>query len=132
MGITATQREACLKIFTELVYARGDKSYLQVRKKLHETKLELVIAHAHFERNWHNIKDEWVQGFITQNLTLGETTNNRLESINAKVKSVCSCFATLEQFFDNFFCVLATLCNEHSYKEVMTTIKHPTTLPPED
>ena len=63
---------------------------------------------------------------------IGETTNNRLESINSKVKSVCSRFATLDQFFDEFFCVLATLRNERNYKAVMASIKHPTALPAEE
>lgn len=30
-------------------------------------------------------------------------TNNRLESINAKLKSVISRYSSLEQFVDNFF-----------------------------
>ena len=35
--------------------------------------------------------------------TVGERTNNRLESINAKVKSVCSKYASLSTFFEQFF-----------------------------
>ena len=130
MGITPSQREACLKLFTELVYARGHTQYEQAREKLHNTKLTSVVSY--FEKNWHSIKDEWVQGFITQSLTLGETTNNRLESINAKIKSVCTRIATLDQFFNEFFSVLATLHNERNYNAVMSSIKHPTILPSED
>jgi len=92
MGITPSQREACLKLFTELVYARGHTQYEQAREKLHNTKLTSVVSY--FEKNWHSIKDEWVQG---------ERTNNRLESINAKIKSVCTRFATLDQFLTSFF-----------------------------
>ena len=64
--------------------------------KLHNTKVQSVIVC--FENNWYSIKEEWVQGFKSQSLTLGETTNNFLESINSKVKSV---FLILP-FFINF------------------------------
>ena len=47
-------------------------------------------------------------------LSLGETTNNRVESTFQKVKSVCSNFSTLRQFFDEFFTVLETLRNERN------------------
>ena len=130
MGISTLQRETCLKIFTELAYARSESQYSSARQKLQDTKIQSVISY--FENNWHNIKEEWVHGFKSQSLTLGETTNNRLESINAKVKSVCSHFATLEQFFDEFFCVLATLRNERNYKAVMSSIRHPTVLPTDE
>ena len=35
--------------------------------------------------------------------TVGERTNNRLESINAKVKSACSKYASLSTFFEQFY-----------------------------
>ena len=54
--------------------------------------------------------------------TLGEKTNNRLESINGKLKSVCSRFASLSCFFDHFFAVLSVLCNERDHSTVMALV----------
>jgi len=44
----------------------------------------------YYNANWHTIRDEWVECFKSLSFTLGENTNNRLESINGKLKSVCS------------------------------------------
>ena len=49
---------------------------------------------------------EWVECLKSADFTLGENTNNHLESINAKVKSVCSKYVSLSKFFDQFFAVL--------------------------
>lgn len=51
MGISALQREACLRIFSELVYAHSESQYSQARKKLQDTKIQSVISY--FEDNWH-------------------------------------------------------------------------------
>lgn len=57
---------------------------------------------------------------------LGETTNNRLESINGKIKSVCSKYATLSKFFNEFFALLTVLRDERSHNIIMSRIKKPT------
>ena len=46
--------------------------------------------------------------------TLGERTINRLECINSKVKSICSCYADLSMFFDQFF----LLCLVSAMKDI--------------
>lgn len=54
---------------------------------------------------------------------MGERTNNRLESINAKVKSVCSKYANLSSFFDQFLAVLSCLRNERDHSTLMALAK---------
>ena len=61
--------------------------------------------------------------FKGANFILGEKTNNRLESINVKVKSVCSKYACLSKFFDQFFAVLSCLCNERDQESLMAKKK---------
>ena len=61
--------------------------------------------------------------FKGANFTAGEWTNNRLESINAKVKSVCSKYANLSTFFDQFFAVLSCLRNERDHVTLMAMVK---------
>ena len=46
-------------------------------------------------------------------------TNNRLESANAKIKSVCSRYGTLLQFFTEMFAVLGALRNERTHQQLM-------------
>ena len=60
---------------------------------------------------------------------LGERTNNRLESLNSKIKSVCSRYASLSHFFGHFFSFLATLRNERNHDAIMTLVKKPVLSP---
>ena len=57
------------------------------------------------------------------NITAGECTNNRLESINAKIKRVCSEYASLSTFFEEFFAVLVCLRNERDHETLMAMAK---------
>ena len=63
---------------------------------------------------------------------MGEKTNNRLECINSKVKSVCSKYASLATFFDQFFAVLSCLRNERDHTTLMAMVKKRITTQPEE
>ena len=52
-------------------------------------------------------------------------TNNRLESLNAKLKSVISRYSSLEEFVDKFFLVLRVLCSECDHAASLTAQKVP-------
>ena len=63
---------------------------------------------SYFETNCHLIRHEWANSFLTTN-TFGNRTNNRLEYINQKIKSVCSSFANLGVFFRELRTIIACL-----------------------
>ena len=90
MGIRAAQRDLCLDILQQIVYARTGEEYDEKVAKLQATGIRTVTEY--YLNNWHNIKEQFVECFKGQNLTLGSRMNNRLESINDKIKSVCSKF----------------------------------------
>ena len=54
-------------------------------------------------------------------------TNNRLESLNAKLKSVISRYSSLETFVDKFFLILRVLQSERDYQASLCTLKVPVT-----
>ena len=78
---------------------------------------------AYYNANWHCICHEWVVAYKSVSFTLGEQTNNRIESINSKIKSFCSRFGSLPCFFDQFFAVLAFLLNERDHHTIMALVK---------
>ena len=80
---------------------------------------------AYFQRNWLPIKYECVSCFKTKHFTLGEQTNNRLESLNGKIKSVCSWFASLYNFFADF-CVLRVLRGERDHSSIIARVSKST------
>jgi zinc finger SWIM domain-containing protein 3 len=88
MGIRASQRDLCLDILQQIVYSKSQDEYDQKVELLMATGLESVCTY--FRNSWDPIKEEFVECFKGRALTLGNRTNNRLESINEKIKSVCS------------------------------------------
>ena len=60
---------------------------------------------------------------------MGETTNNRLESFSAKVKSVCSRCASLDTFFKELLAVLRVLRDERVHASAVARISHAITTP---
>ena len=86
-GITSGERDLVLDMMSRLTYARSLDKHTTIYNELLECGLESVICY--FNSN------EWVEGLKGQVSSFGETTNNRLESTNAKVKRVCTKYVML-------------------------------------
>ena len=62
-------------------------------------------------------------------MNLGETTNNRLELTFNKLKNVCSKYASLMQFFLEFFTFLGAIRNDRNHHHLMTLSRKKIALP---
>ena len=100
LGLHPGDRDNALEILTKLTYSKSEKEYLENYECLLKSGLQSVIDY--YNDNWHLIRYQWVECFKDANFTAGERTNNRLESINAKVKSVCSKYASLPHSLISF------------------------------
>ena len=109
-GITSGERNRCLEILTKISYSSSPEEYQLNLDLLKSTKIDSVVTY--FLENWDPIKEQWVTCFKDTAFNLGETTNNHLESMNSKIKSVCLKYGSLLQFFTEFFAVLGALRNE--------------------
>ena len=78
--------------------------------------------------NWDPIKEQWVACYKDNVFNLGETTNNRLENMNAKIKSVCSRYASMLQFFTEMFSVLGAFRKDRVYQQIMALSTKPANL----
>ena len=121
LGLRPGERDHALEILTKLAYSSSTDEYDQHFLELQGCGLRSVIAY--YNTNWHPIRQQWVECYKGANFTAGERTNNRLESINAKIKSVCSNYASLSTFFEEFFAVLACLRNERGHETLMAMAK---------
>ena len=110
MGVRAGQRDALLAVFGSMATAHSDVVYEEQCALLRQ--MDVPAATEYFQKNWEPIKPQWVSFLKAKQFTVGETTNNRLESFNAKVKSVCSRYASLDTFFKEFLAVLRVLRDE--------------------
>lgn len=110
------------KVLTDLAYSKSPEEYdrhLQALDNISSSVKEYI------ELNWIPIKDQWVLCFKDNTLNLGERTNNRLEITFGKIKSVCSKYASLMQFFHEFFSILASLRSEQNHHYLMTLTRRP-------
>ncbi len=97
MGVKSNQRQALLKALKCMAYAQSEEKYMELYEKF--TEMGFEKANHYFDTNWHPIRHQWVEGLKGRVGTLGNRTNNRLESVNKHVKSVVQRFSSLLQFF---------------------------------
>lgn len=121
LGLHPGEREHALELIEKIIYSKSQEEYECNYQQLLESNLKNVIDY--YNINWHPIKDQWVECFKGANLTFGKTTNNRLESLNAKIKSVCIHYATLSTFLKQFFALLSCLHNERNHITLMSLVK---------
>ena len=114
MGITAGQRTACLKMVQKLAYASSAAKYNELYEEFQRDSPKEVVAY--FNKNWHPIKDEWVLGMKSDCGSFLNFTNNRLESLNGKLKQVIDHHSSLEDFMDKFFITLNAFRRERDHK----------------
>ena len=123
MGLRAGMRDNVLDILAGMAHASSPTVFDEKYEMLKDLQLQPVVEF--FNKNWLGIKHEWATCFKNDHFTLGELTNNRLESMNGKIKSVCSRFATLDTFFTEFFAVLRVLRGERTHGHIMQRIRTP-------
>lgn len=122
-NITTQQRVKALEILQRLAYAESNESYESIYSELLELKLEEVIAY--YNKNWHNIRDEWTQFGRNAYANFLNSTNNRTESINQKFKIVSNRHANLLSFFENIFTTVSVLASERNIRAVKMTMRVP-------
>ena len=123
VGITSAERYMVLEIVQRMAYSTNEEMYMKCYDELKETKLTKVIEY--FNSNWHEIREQWVNGLKDDILTYQNRTNNRVESINQKLKSVISKFSRLPQFCTELVGVLSVLQTERNHRAISLFQKVP-------
>ena len=95
----------------------------ETRKNIDELKNALQRVVEYFDSNWHGICHEWVDGLKTASCNFMNRTNNRVESINQKLKSVISRYLGITQFFQDLLKCLNTLRVERNHRALEITMK---------
>lgn len=114
MGISAGQRTLSLEIVQKLAYASSEAEYDELYSQLKQDAPSEVVQY--FDLNWHPIRKEWVLGLKSACGSFLNATNNRLESINGKLKQVINRNSSLEDFISSFFTILTALRTERDHK----------------
>ena len=114
MGISSGQRMFCLEMIQRMAHATSETEYSQLYEQFRQDAPREVVLY--FSDHWHTIKNEWVLGLKFGGGSFLNSTNNRLESINGKLKQVINKHSSLEDFVKNFFVILNTLRIERDHK----------------
>ena len=110
MIITAGQRTYALEMFQKLAYSRSVDEYDGYYTDFISSAPRSVVSY--FDNNWHPIREQWVMFMKCLSGNFLNDTNNRLESINQKIKFVLTKYSSLEEFTEYFLSLLKTLRNE--------------------
>ena len=114
MGITSGQRNLCLELIQKMAYSMSETDYNSIYEQFVSSVPKLILEY--FNKNWHDIRHEWVHGLKFSCGNFLNSTNNRLESINGKLKQVIDRNSSLEDFLFHFFCILTALRTERDHK----------------
>ena len=121
LGISQGERSMCLEILLKMVYARNEEEYSKLYDELKNAAPQRVVEY--FDSNWHSIRHEWVDGLKNASCNFMNCTNNRVESINQKLKFVISRYSGITLFFQDLIKCLNTLRIERDHRALEITMK---------
>lgn len=122
MNIRLEQKNLCLELIQKIAYSNSEELYARNVEQLRETGIQPVVDY--YLHSWHPIKEQWVIG-LKQSCHYGNNTNNRLESINQKLKQVITRFSNLRQFFEDLELVLRCFRQERDSRLANVLLKRP-------
>lgn len=100
MKLKAEEQVTALEILIKLVKAQTEKDYDDLYLEFNMTcSAELI---KYFNVNWHCIREDWSKYSVIKN-NFGNETNNKLESVNGKIKQVVDKFSPLSIAVKDFF-----------------------------
>lgn len=114
LGITKGEQETALDILQRMVYANSEEQYQELYSLLQMSASQSVVEY--FNENWHSIHAEWVMGLKWLHGNFFNSTNNRAESMNCKLKKLVERFSSLEEFVNSLYSLIATQRNERECK----------------
>ena len=117
LSITSAQRDKALDFLQRLAYSRSEQQYQSVYNDFVMSAPPSVVQY--FNRNWHDIRVQWVRGIMSSAANYGNFTNNRLESINQKLKSVMSSQCTFAECVSSLKAVIGTLRSERNHRAIL-------------
>ena len=112
-GVTKSDRDEARESLRRLVHAKDENEYIKLRQEVFDATNDEFKQY--FLNNWDNCKNMWVTFKRDAYVHLGNTTNNRLECHNQKLKDLTSRTSSLSEMFENVLLFVRT--SEAEYKQ---------------
>ena len=123
MAVSQEQQLEILSILRRLVYANSAKPYTTAYVEL--VGLEINKLLAYYNKNWHPIREEWVQGMKHTKFSMLNSTNNRVESLNNHLKCVITKYSNIVTFFLDLKLMLGAMETERNHRALQMCQKPP-------
>lgn len=120
LAVGRDEKASVVEVLRSMCRAEDDDAYHEHYLRLEEVASPGVLEH--FVSHWHEIRSQWVQG-LQETPTLGNRTNNRLDSINQKVASIVSKHEALDQLFQALIGFATRLRTERDQRAMQTILK---------
>ena len=120
--VEKSERDEVRELIRQLVYSKDADDYKDTKEEIYFKTNEQFKKY--FEANWDKCQEMWVTYKRDHHVHLGNTTNNRLESHNQKLKDLTHRSSTLSEMFQNVLRFANTSASEYShavFKEEFTT-----------
>ena len=121
LGISQAERMMCLEILNKMAYTQDDDEYARLHEQLQQCAPRPVLEY--FNSNWHDIREQWVDGLKNANCNFMNRTNNRVESINQKLKMVVTRYSGITKFFQDLMKCLLSMATERGRRAIEATVK---------
>lgn len=120
LAVGRDEKASVVEVLRSMCRAEDDDAYHEHYLRLEEVCSAGVLEH--FVSHWHEIRSQWVQG-LQEAPTLGNRTNNRLESINQKVASIVAKHEGLDHLFQALIGFATRLRTERDQRAMQTILK---------
>lgn len=100
MGVQGKERETILDDLNKLAKADCEKKYNYLYGKFQKSAPPKVLQY--YDKNWHSRREEWVRYAVSKK-SMGNYTNNPVETANAQLKTDIPPYSELELFVEKFF-----------------------------
>ncbi|XP_074112357.1 uncharacterized protein LOC141536039 [Cotesia typhae] len=100
MGISSAECTTSLELLEKLAKSTSEITYNSIYQEFQQAVPSNVLEY--FNLNWHPIRAEWTK-YSMVHCNLGNMTNNRLESLNSKIKYDLDRYNSLVVFIHSFF-----------------------------
>ncbi|KAG8171930.1 hypothetical protein JTE90_004910 [Oedothorax gibbosus] len=129
MGASKELCDSIKEHLSKLAYSQTEEAYMSVYNEFIKIAPPSVLKY--FNTNWHEIRKEWTY-MACFNGNFLNMTNNRLECINGKIKSVVSKFSSFDSFIAWFFSYIRSMRSERDHEASKSILKVSTSVFPPD
>lgn len=129
-GLSVDEQERIYNLFYDLLYSSSEEAYTEQYKKFCKEVPEEILK-SYFNKYWFNCQSEWTVYNMKEG-NLSNETNNRVESMNQKMKQIIEKRSSPPVFIESLFIFITSHNNAIDYKASQNFMKTKTKYLPDN